>query len=650
MATKYLNDRQLSGLKKLGDIILPGDSELPAFSKTGFELHVDRICKYMNQDDLEGIELLLSIFSWLPSLAIRILLKIAQKPRGEGSLAALFRQLDIGLKGIIFTLYYSNLETANEKAKNIHSVIGWDSQIASYPEEDEMFEKTDQFRLQGQMGDSSEAVMSRAVLSQPAVRELTVKRRLHYIKNLRRYILRNREKITDLIQKEAQKTKTDILVSEIFGVLDHLAFLEKFSERILKDEKVHTPVALLGKKSRIYYEPLGTVLIISPWNYPFYQAIVPITSAFVTGNTVVYKPSEITPLEGLLEEIFTACGFEKEWVQVCYGDGKVGAELIDLRPEKIFFTGSVATGKKIMTQAAKQLIPVELELGGKDPAIVFEDASLERAVRGCLWGALTNSGQSCTSVEQVFIQESIFLEFKKMLLKEVKKIRQSNCDNGAVEIGHMTSPMQIKIVADHLEDALAKGANLLHGDSWDRKSAAIPPLVLDNITEEMKIYRDETFGPIIPLISFISEREVVDRCNRSQFGLSASVWSKDLKRCDRVARSLITGNVSINNVMLTEGNPALPFGGVKNSGIGRYKGAAGLHGFCNQKSILIDGHSEKCEVNWYPYTQKKYSGFDKMMEALFSPGILNFIKFALIGMKLESYSDKAAKKKKVPTP
>ncbi|MAZ48610.1 MAG: aldehyde dehydrogenase [Halobacteriovoraceae bacterium] len=480
--------------------------------------------------------------------------------------------------------------------------------------------------------------------AEPKLRSLSIDSRLRYISRLKEVILNKREMIIDRIQADNGKSRTDALVSEIFGVLDHLAWLEKYAAKALADEKVPTPVSLLGKSSKIYYEPMGTVLIISPWNYPFYQAIVPITASFVAGNAVIYKPSEVTPLTGLIEELLQAADFQPSWVQVAYGEGKMGADLIDQRPDKIFFTGSVATGKKIMAQASQYLIPVELELGGKDPSIVFEDANLERAVRGVLWGALTCTGQSCTSVEQVYVHESIYDKFKKMLLGEVSKIRQGTDSNGEGEIGRMTAHSQTKIVAEHLQDALDKGASLLFGDSWDRETDLIPPLVLENLQKNMLMVQEETFGPIVPLQKFSSEQELIDELNESKYGLSASIWSADKQRCDRVSRALKTGNVSINNVMLTEGNHNLPFGGVKDSGIGRYKGVHGLRAFCHSKSVLIDGNSSKCEVNWFPYTEKKYKSFDKMMVSLFSGGIGNFVKFALTGVGLESYSDKIAKK------
>lgn len=486
-------------------------------------------------------------------------------------------------------------------------------------------------------------VFKKARAAAARLRATTVQERVGFITRLKEVILRDREEIMTRIQKDTGKCRSDALMSEIFPVLDCLHYLEKQSAKVLRPRKAPTPIALLGKKSEVQLEPMGTVLVISPWNYPFYQAIVPCTMAFAAGNSVVYKPSEHTPLTGLVESVLKAAGFADDWIQVSYGDGAHASQLIECRPEKIFFTGSVATGKKIMSKAAEQLIPVELELGGKDPMIVFEDANLDRAAAGAVWGALTNCGQSCTSIETVYVHESVYDRFKTKLLENVARIKQDIDADGDSDVGYMTVDFQSKLIAEQLADAEQKGARIIAGEHWDRKSRAIPPLVVENITAEMKLISDETFGPVIPLTKFATEDEVIEKANASKYGLSASVWSKDIKRAKRVASRLVTGNVSINNVMLTEANPALPFGGVKESGFGRYKGEFGLLAFSNIKSVLIDADSRKIEANWYPYTKEKYSLFSRMMVALFSGGVLNFIRFVFAGLKLESYSNKATR-------
>lgn len=646
MVSIHLNAIQIKGLNKLGNVVIPGDSQLPKFSDLQVSGEVDRMLDYMNEDDLAGLKMVLLVFGIIPAIFIRLILSISEKAEGEGFIASQLRLVNIGLKGVPLTLYYSN---SNEKSQVVHDILQWDAKINSVPEgEDEMETYTDTYQESKKVlvnGEKTAQSFARvAAAASKEIANFPVSGRLHFISKLREVIINKREKIIDQIQTENGKSRSDALISEIFGVLDYLHWLEKNTAKALEDEAIPTPIALLGKKSKIFYEPLGTILIISPWNYPFYQAIVPIATAFATGNAVIYKPSELTPLKGLVEELLNDSGFKSEWVQIAYGDGVMGKELIDQRPDKIFFTGSVATGKKIMAQASEQLIPVELELGGKDPTIVFEDANLERAVRGVLWGALTCSGQSCTSVEQIYVHENIYDSFREKLLKEVAKVRVGVDSNGEGEIGQMTSEAQVQIVANQLSQALDKGAKLIFGQEWDRQSKMIPPLVLENITEDMDVMQEETFGPMLPLYKFRSEQDLIDTLNKSKYGLSASIWSKDKDRCLRVARALKTGNVSINNVMLTEGNPALPFGGVKDSGIGRYKGVFGLHGFCHMKSVIIDSNSSKVEVNWFPYTEKKYKSFDKMMVSLFSGGVKNFINFALTGMGLESYSDKIAKK------
>ena len=485
------------------------------------------------------------------------------------------------------------------------------------------------------------AKFQKAKNAEVELKKITVKERIERIKNLKRIVLERREWIIDKIQEDTGKSRSDALISEIFGVLDHLHYLIKNTEKALADKSVSTPVALMGKKSKIYFEPLGTVVIISPWNYPFYQAIVPVTAAFVAGNAVLYKPSEHTPLKGVVEEVLQKAGFKDDWAQIVYGDGKVGAELIDQKPDKIMFTGSDRTGRKIMEQAAKYLIPVELELGGKDPMIVFDDANIVRAAAGAVWGGLTNLGQSCTSVERIYVQQKIYNDFKNEMVKQVEWIKQETDKDGDADVGAMTVDFQLDIIKKHLDDAKLKGAEILTGKEWDGKSKLIPPMVIDKIKPDMKVITEESFGPFLPLIPFNTEEEAIALANDSEFGLSASVWTKDMNRADRVTRAIKTGNVSVNNVMLTEGNPALPFGGTKNSGFGRYKGEIGLHSFCNIKSVLIDKNSSKIESNWFPYTKEKYAMFSKMTEGLFTGSL---IKFALSGLKMESYSNKIGKK------
>lgn len=630
-----------AGLVRLGDVLVPGDGELPSFSKAGAAEHAERFLAALPPDDRAGLRLLLGLFGFLPRFVLRGLVALAGRhARFPELLAGPLRKLELGLKGIVMTLYYADLGDAR-----IHPQIGWDARVVETAAAQDAAPETEPLpepaRAEPPASNDPASAVARARDGALSLRRLSARERAAFLARLREVVLRRREEIVDRIQGDTGKSRTDALVSEIFGVLDNLAWLEKAAPRALADRKVHTPIALLGKRSELWFEPLGTILVIAPWNYPFYQAVVPIACAFAAGNTVVFKPSEWTPLEGLVEDLLAEAGFAPNWVRVVYGDGRVGEALIDARPDKVFFTGSTRTGRRILARAAPHGIPVELELGGKDAMIVFEDVDVERAAAGAAWGALTTTGQSCTSVERLLVHEAIYEPFRAALLREVGRLRPGVDRDGDAELGFMTADFQVEIVRRHVEDARAKGARLLTGAEWDGRSRCVPPLVIEGVTDAMLVAQEETFGPVIPLRAFRDEAEAIALANAGELGLTASVWSRDLERARRVARALVVGGVSVNNVMATEANPALPFGGTRASGFGRYKGELGLHSFCNVKSVLIDKDSGKIEANWYPYTRAKYRLFSAMMEGLFGRGLRRWARFAWNGLRLERESQRA---------
>lgn len=488
-----------------------------------------------------------------------------------------------------------------------------------------------------------EEAYARARKFAPKVAEMSPRQRAEYCKKLQYYIAENRESILDRVIAETGKSRFDALSSEIFATLDVIHYYSLHGPKLLKDRKLPFSLAFMGKTSKIYYEPLGVVLVISPWNYPFYQAVVPLVNAFIAGNAVVYKPSEVTPLKGLVEEVLEKSGFPAEAMQIVYGGKEVGQRLVEFGADKIFFTGSRNTGKKIMEAAAKKLTPVELELGGKDPMIVFEDVNIERTVNGALWGALTACGQSCTSVERLYVHQSIFEPFKKTLEEKLVKLRtavpgEEVVKNLNLDVGTMTAKFQSAIVSEQVAAAVHAGAAIyMPRDHYS--DLHLSPVLLTRVTHQMEVMVEETFGPVLPMTSFKTEAEAVEMANDSPYGLSASVWSKDLVRAERVARAIKTGNVSINNVMYTEANPGLPFGGTKDSGFGRYKGEYGLYTFCNVKSVLIDQQSNKIEPHWYPYTPEKYAALSKLIDGMFSRGA-SLLKFISAGLRIESLAQK----------
>jgi aldehyde dehydrogenase (NAD+) len=645
MISKYFSQNQLKGLLKAGDVILPGTDTSPSFSKTGCINHIDRMAEFLSEDDLGGLQMLFAVFRWIPKLIISlIMLACNHNKHFPGFFGAGLRMIEIGVKGAVFSPYYANLTASKYTGKKVYDIIGWNPKIVMH--DDKSYQESVKINMENPSPEDIKSVYDVARTAQPDIREWGVKKRLMFITNLKAVILENQEHILDRVQEDTGKSRFDAITAEIFGVLDFLDYLEKNAVKVLSDRKVSTPFALMGKKSKVYFEPLGTALLISPWNYPFYQAIVPICQAFIVGNAVVFKPSKATPLKGLVEDLLRQAGFLKGWVQIVYGQGSViGDALVDGKPDKIFMIGSGPVGKRIMSRAAENLIPVELELGGKDPMIVFEDVNIDRAVAGAVWGGFTTTGQSCTSVERLFVHTDIYEQFKQTLVKETLKLTLGTDKDGSKDIGAVTTKAQVEEIARQVADAKDKGAVFLTGKDWDGKTSFVPPMVIEGVTKDMLVDREENFGPLLPIYSFSSEHEAIELANDPEYGLSASVWADDLKKADHVARQIYTGNVSINNVMLTEGNHALPFGGVQKSGFGRYKGEFGFYAFANIKAVLIDKNSKKMEANWFPYTSKKYRLFSNLTKALYSPGILSaYIKGAFHGLRLESYVGKLAKK------
>ncbi|WP_137939479.1 aldehyde dehydrogenase family protein [Chitinivorax sp. B] len=642
-ASRFLDAVELATLNRIGDHLCPGQPDLPSFSAAGVVSEFDRIAPGMHPRDLADLRLLLHFIARLPSPFLMGLLKLSHAASTcQWPVLAVLRQMEIGLSGLCYSLYYGFTQPASGPL--IRDALHWDATISTeLPGENEMTELIDLANpLKTTQDDWVSTIYQRAQTAQQRIGAMPVAERLNYLRRLKNILLARREEIVGQVVKESGKSRFDALVGEIFAVCDGLDYLLKNAGKLLKDEKVPTSIAMMGKQSRICYEPLGTVLIIAPWNYPFNQAIDPIAISFVTGNATIFKPSELTPLTGLVESVLQQAGFEPGWVQVVYGDGQVGSQLIDGKPNKIFFTGSVATGRKIASKAAVSLIPVELELGGKDPMLVFEDADLERAVAGALWGGLTNTGQSCTAVERLYVHEAIYDTFKAKLVARARQIRIGiDLDD---DMGPMISDRQTAIVRDLVEDAERHGARRLTGEQWNGIDRRIPPIILEGSSHAMRINQEEIFGPVIPIFRFRTEAEAIQLANDSSFGLSASVWSKDMTRAERVARALVTGNVSINNVMVTEGNHYLPFGGTRDSGIGRYKGRYGLHNFCNMKSMMMEKMSGKIEANWYPYTAEKYRLFDQLTTGLYGGGLSHFVRFAKAGLGIESLAAKLWKK------
>ncbi|MCL6572413.1 MAG: aldehyde dehydrogenase family protein [Bacillus sp. (in: Bacteria)] len=456
---------------------------------------------------------------------------------------------------------------------------------------------------------------------------LPVTKRLNFLKKLKEIMVDHMEELAKIVADDTGKVLTDALVADIMPILDGIDHICKHGEKILNRQKVKTPLLLIGKKSFIEYMPRGVVLIISPWNYPLQLAMVPMISALAAGNTVILKPSEVTPLVGkCIEDLFAKAGFPEGVVQVAHGGKKVGAAFTNGKPDYIFFTGSVRTGKIIQEVAARDLIPTTLELGGNDPMIVFADAHLERAAKGAAWAAFTNSGQVCMSAERLYVEKKVYPMFLALLKNEILGLKQGSTPDA--DVGSMTFPEQIDIVKEQLNDALSKGAWLETGlppEQWE-KGMFLPLILVTNVNQQMKLLQEESFGPILPVIPFDSEEEAISLANDTVYGLNASVWTKDIKKARRIASRLVTGAVVINDAIISIANHGLPFGGTKQSGIGRYHGDTGLRIFCHEKAIIEDSGWKKSEIHWYPYNGK-FPLFLQLFKSYFKTN-RNWVQFA----------------------
>lgn len=452
--------------------------------------------------------------------------------------------------------------------------------------------------------DEVNQAVARARQAAPRWAARTLQERFEPLGRLREIIERRGDEYARRISEDTGKAVLDALMTEVLVVGLFIDHYRQRAPKILKEKKVWPGMLFPGKKAHIEYFPMGTVGVIAPWNFPFQLSMVPLISALIGGNTVVLKPSEVTPLTGeLMRELFQEANFPEGVVEIVQGDGSTGKALVEAEIDMVFFTGSVATGRKVMAAAAKKPIPVELELGGKDAMIVCADANLKRAARGALWGGLVNGGQMCTSVERLFVLESVHDEFVALLKEELEAISVGEGDDD--DMGAITFPPQLQIIEAHLKSAKKAGAEVLAGGKrLERPGNFFAPTLLTGVTPDMEIYREETFGPVIPVIKVNSEAEAVRLANDHQYGLTGSIWTSDLNKGRRIASQLRCGQVSVNDLVQSVGNPKLPFGGVKSSGFGRYHGDEGLLSFMQPKAVMVAGGRLNTEAVWFPYKGK----------------------------------------------
>ncbi len=428
---------------------------------------------------------------------------------------------------------------------------------------------------------------------------LGVKDRIRRLEGLLEAVGARAREIEETVSAETGKPRAEALV-EVVAILDLLRFYLKEAHAVLLPRRVSTGW-LFWKRAFVSRDPLGVVGVISPWNYPFILSMTPVLTALFGGNAVILKPSEFTPYSGLLaEDLARDAGLPEELVQVVVGPGSTGEALIRSGVDKVAFTGGSRTGRKVMAAAADSLTPVLLELGGKDAAIVLEDADLPRAARGVLWGAFQNAGQTCISVERCFVVQEVFDAFIRELEGGLGEVTAGTTPG--VDVGPMVVPDQLERVETHLAEAVEGGARILAGGHRaDPASNVLHPTVVVGVDGEHALLRQETFGPILPVVPVADEEEAVRRANDTPYGLSASVWTGDRGRGMEVACRLRAGSVSVNDALSHYAVPSLPFGGLGESGFGRSHGLDGLREMTRTRSVLVDRANLKKEPWWYPY-------------------------------------------------
>jgi acyl-CoA reductase-like NAD-dependent aldehyde dehydrogenase len=467
--------------------------------------------------------------------------------------------------------------------------------------------------------------VARARAAQAAWARISVRERCARLRDLRDRVMSSRSELADAVVAESGKPRVEALFADIFVAVDTAAYFAKNAERLLSPEPVpHHSTAAKAKSGKLTYEPLGVVGIISSWNYPLAIPMSQIIPAAAAGNAVICKTSDFTPHCGvLIEKLFADAGFPKDLVTIVQGGGEVGQALIDADPDKILFTGSVATGRRVAEACAKRLIPTVLELGGKDAMLVLADADLDVAASAAVWGSYTNCGQVCLSVERLFIEQSVSDEFAARCVAKTKKLRLGPGSNPATDVGPMIRPQHVQRMVDLVEDAVSRGARVLCGGHprVDLGPNFFEPTVITNVDSTMKLFQEETFGPILAMQTVANSEEAITRANDSPFALSASVWTRDSSRGEAIAKRLRAGAVMINDAISYFAIAEAPHGGCAASGWGRTHGRAGLLEMVQTKYIDVDRMPRREKPWWYRYSADLELAADAFLQFEFGRGI-----------------------------
>jgi acyl-CoA reductase-like NAD-dependent aldehyde dehydrogenase len=442
---------------------------------------------------------------------------------------------------------------------------------------------------------------------QPFWAALSLDDRARYMRRASDVLLAEIDEISELLTNEQGKPRVESYTMEILPTIDSLKWIADNGPQILADEKQSMPAFLKSKRAKFTYEPIGVVGVIAPWNYPWSIPFGEVAIALMAGNGVILKPASLTPLIGdRIRETFEKAGLPEGLVRTVHGGGRIGDALVKSTAGKIFFTGSVEVGRKVGVECAKRMKGSVLELGGKDPQIVCADADLANAISGAVWGGFANAGQTCSGIERVYVHRDVADEFIAGVVRETERLTVGDPREWTTEIGPMVSDEQAEIVTELVDDAVSSGATKLTGGPTKikgMKGSFIAPIVLTGVTHEMRIMNEEIFGPVLPVMTVDSEERAIELANDSQFGLGASIWTKDRAKGERMSHQIQSGMVWTNDHSFSHGACVCAWGGVKDSGLGRSHSKFGFYECVNIKQLAYEPGWAR-DMWWQPYDQK----------------------------------------------
>ena len=455
----------------------------------------------------------------------------------------------------------------------------------------------------------------RAQTAQRAWGQTSFAERRRVLRLLLDYIIEHQAEICRLCSRDSGKTLADAAMGEIFPVCEKLRYLIDHGEADLRPEERPSGL-LMHKAARVVYQPLGVVGVICPWNFPFHNILCPTVPALFAGNAVIAKVSEWTAwsaaeFQAMFDAVLDRAGYPRDLVQIITGGGETGSALVTSGVEKIFFTGSPENGRRVMAAASETLTPVVLELGGKDPMIVCDDADLAQAVGAAMLGVFTACGQMCVAAERLYVFSGIYDRFVAAVVERARALRQGPpaADRGGdFDVGALTMPRQLTIIQRQVDDAVSKGARLLCGG---RRNPGFPgqfyePTVLADCDHSMAVVREETFGPVMTILRVDSEAEAIRLANDTSYGLGSSVFTKDRRRAERIAAGISAGMTVVNDYGIAYMMQSAPFGGVRISGFGRINGREGLRACCNTKTVVTDKLPIHLPMSLYPIRQATF--------------------------------------------